>query len=69
MLESLFNRVADLKACNFIKNRCSNTGVFLYILRTRLVAASDLLRFLFKTEAFDAIYQLDHGGQHGKITV
>ena len=47
----------------------SHTGVFLYILRTPLVAASDLLRFLFRTEAFDAIYQLDHGGQHGKITV
>ena len=32
MLKSLFNNVADLKACNFIK-RDSDTGVFLSMLQ------------------------------------
>ena len=32
MLESLFNKVAGLKACNFIK-KDTNTGVVLLILR------------------------------------
>ena len=29
VLESLFNRVTGLMACNFIKKRDPNTGVFL----------------------------------------
>ena len=54
MLESVFNKVAGLQACNLLK-RDSNTGVFLLILRNY---KNTFFEEHMRTTAFDKTYEV-----------